>query len=190
MPGKFNSRALPFRKHNLMEQGKKKYNLKKIKSRSPNYFLNMINRAKEDLKKNSVLKQVFKENEVSIDFLDLIPMKFGDLEVVATTSHGIITLNYKLLQDGIFDKDYGYLIHEISHYLQQCFRNKPTQGAEDGDYLENPDEQEGFQNQIMYIAEEFGEEEAENYVDDLLEHHDVKNKKEKKNKKDVLMSKI
>lgn len=173
-----------------MRQGKKKYNIEEIKSRSPKYFLNMINRAKEDLKKNSVLKRVFKENEVDMDFLDLIPMKFGTIDVVATTSHGVITLNYKLLQDGDFLKDYGYLIHEISHYLQQCFRNKPTQGAEDGDYLENPDEQEGFQNQILYISEEFGEDQAENYVDDLLEHHDVDNKKEKKDKKDVLMSKI
>jgi hypothetical protein len=95
-----------------------------------------------------------------------------------------------LLQDGDFLHDYGYLIHEISHYLQQCFRNKPTQGAESGSYLDNPDEQEGFQNQIKYISEEFGKNKAESYVEELLEHHDIENKKEKKNKKDVLMSKV
>jgi hypothetical protein len=173
-----------------MIQGKKKYTIKEIKSKSPKALLSLINRAKKFLKKNDVMKQVFKDNGVDISFLDYIPIKFGDIDVSATTSHGIITLNYKLLLDGDFFKDYGYLVHEISHYLQQCFRNKPTQGAEEGKYLDNPDEQEGFQNQIQYIAEEFGDHEADKYVEGLLDHHDIDSKKERRNKKDVLMNKI
>lgn len=173
-----------------MIQGEKKYTIKAIKSKSPKALLSIINKAKKFLKKNDVMQDVFKEYGVDISFMDLIPIKFGDIEVSATTSHGVITLNYKLLLDGDFFKDYGYLIHEITHYLQQCFKNKPTQGAEDGEYLENPDEQEGFQNQIEYIADEFGERKADDYVEGLLDHHDIKNKSDREEKKDVLMSKV
>lgn len=173
-----------------MIQGKRKYTIQEIKQKSPKSFLNLINRAKKFLKKDEVMKKVFKDFDVDISFIDLIPMRFGDLDVSATTSHGIITLNYKLLADGDFFKDYGYLIHEISHYLQQCFRKTPTQGAEEGEYLDNPDEQEGFQNQIEYISKEFGDEEAEEYVEGLLDHHDIDSRKERKEKKDVLMSKV
>jgi hypothetical protein len=173
-----------------MIQGKKKYTIEEIKSKSPQALLNLINRAKKFLKKNEVMQQVFKEHEVDLEFLDYIPIKFGEINVSATTSHGIITINYKLLADGDFFKDYGYLVHEISHYLQQCFKDKPTQGAEDGEYLDNPDEQEGFQNQIQYISEEFGDNQAEKYVEKLLDHHEIDSKKERKDKKDVLMNKV
>jgi hypothetical protein len=173
-----------------MIQGKKKYTIEEIKKRSPKSLLNIINRAKKFLKTDEVMKKVFQDFGVDISFLDLIPMRFGDIEVSATTSHGIITLNYKLLADGDFFKDYGYLIHEVSHYLQQCFKNKPTKGADEGEYLDNPDEQEGFQNQIEYISREFGDNQAEKYVEGLLDHHDIDSKKERKEKKDVLMSKV
>ncbi len=171
-----------------MIQGKKKYTIDEVKSKSPKSLLNLINYAKKSLKKDPVLIKVFKEHDVDLDFLDLIPIKFGDIKVSATTQRGVITLNYKLLCDGNFLKDYGYLIHEITHYLQQCFRNKPTQGAEEGDYLENPDEQEGFKYQIQYIAKEFGENRADDYVENLLDHHEVEDKKDREDKKDVLMS--
>ena len=78
----------------------------------------------------------------------------------------------------------------MTHWLQQTTGSKPTQSADDGDYLDNPFEQEGFQNQIEYISKQFGEEEAENYVDELLEHHDVDDEDEFDEKKDTLMSKV
>ena len=51
-------------------------------------------------------------------------------------------------------------------------------------------EQEGFQNQVEYIANQFGDGEAENYVDDLLEHHEVEDDKEYDDKKETLMAKV
>ncbi len=172
-----------------MIQGKKKYTIEEIKRKPPEFFLNLIQQAKDELKKDSVMKKVFKDHDVDMEFLDFIPVKFGKIKVSATTVGGVIALNYKLLLDGVFFEDYGYLVHEITHYLQQCFRDHPTQGAEDGDYLDNPDEKEGFQYQIKYIHDEFGDDKAEEYVEELMDHHEVE-KEEREDKKDSLMSKI
>ncbi|MEK6881013.1 MAG: hypothetical protein AABY22_15450, partial [Nanoarchaeota archaeon] len=126
----------------------------------------------------------------SVDIIDYIPTMFGDLDVSAKTDHGIVILNYKLLCEGNFYENYSYLIHEYCHWFQQCYGTEPTQGSDDGEYLDNPHEKEGFQNQIEFISDEFGENEAEEYVDDLLSYHEVTNKKEKDKRKDELMAKV
>ncbi len=162
-----------------------------VAKRLPYATLNrMIRKMRNYLKNDSVVQEMFKEYGVDIEEIDLIPMRFGNLDVSAKTDHGVIIYNYKLLTDGDFFKDFSYGVHEITHWLQQTTGTKPTQSADDGSYLDNPYEQEGFQNQVEYISKQFGEEEAENYVDDLLEHHDVDGKKEIKEKKETLMSKV
>lgn len=150
----------------------------------------MIKKMREHLKKDEVVQKMFKEYEVDLDELDLIPMRFGNLDVSAKTDHGVIIYNYKLLCDGDFLDDYSYGVHEMTHWLQQTTGSKPTQSADDGSYLDNPFEQEGFQNQVEYIANHKGENEAEEYVDDLLEHHEVDSKKEFEDKKETLMAKV
>ena len=150
----------------------------------------MIKKAKNYLKTDEVWRKVCKDYDEDIDIIDLIPTMFGNIDVSAKTDHGVVTLNYKLLTDGDFFKDYSYLIHEYTHWFQQCYGDKPTQSADDGSYLDNKFEQEGFQNQVEYIAKQFGENEAETYVDDLLEHHDVDSKKEFNDKKETLMAKV
>lgn len=150
----------------------------------------MIKKMREFLKQDSVTQKMFKEYGVDIEEIDFIPMMFGNIDVSAKTDHGIIIYNYKLLTDGDFFKDFSYGVHEMTHWLQQTTGDKPTQSADDGSYLDNPYEQEGFQNQIEYIAKQFGEGEAENYVDDLLDHHEVESKKEVEEKKETLMSKV
>ena len=164
--------------------------LETIKKLSPASLLRLINKAKEYLKDDPTMQRICEENEVDVDFIDLIPMCFGDLDVSAKTDHGIIILNYKLLCDGDFYKDISYLVHEGSHYFQQCFGDKPTQGSNDGNYLDNPHEQEAFQNQVEYIANEHGQGEAEKYVDHLLEHHEIDDRDEKEEKKDTLMARV
>lgn len=161
--------------------------LEQAKKIPPKTLLKLINRMKKFLKKHPVVIDMFKEYDVPIDELDLIPMRFGELEVSARTDHGIITFNFKLLCDGDFFKDYMYAVHEITHFLQQTTGSKPTQGADDGDYLENPFEQEGFQKQVEYVDDMFGENEAEEYVDHLLDHHKVKDSDEREDKKEKLM---
>lgn len=150
----------------------------------------MIKKMREYLKQNDVVQKMFKDYKVDISEIDLIPMMFGNLDVSAKTDHGILIFNYKLLTDGDFFKDFSYGVHEMTHWLQQTTGSKATKSSDDGSYLDNKFEQEGFQNQVEYIAEEFGEDEAEQYVDDLLEHHDVDSKKEFKEKKETLMSKV
>jgi len=160
--------------------------VKKIPIHKLNGFLNEM---KSYLKKNEVMQKAFKDYDVPIEYIDYVPMIFSDLDVSAKTDHGVLYFNYKLLCDGDFFKDYSYGVHETTHWLQQCFGDKPTKGANEGDYLANPFEQEGFQNQIEYIADEFGEDHAEDYVDKLLDHHD-KDGKEKEKLEEKLMAKV
>src|SRR5271163_405068 len=147
----------------------------------------MIKKMREYLKKSEVVQKMFKEYGVDISEIDHIPMMFGNLDVSAKTDHGVIIFNYQLLTDGDFFKDFSYGVHEVTHWLQQTTGDKATKSSDDGSYLDNPYEQEGFQNQIEYISDQFGKDEAEQYVDDLLDHHDVDSKKEIKEKKEVLM---
>jgi hypothetical protein len=149
--------------------------------------LQLINKIKKYLKTNKVIIDLFKEYDVDLDILDYIPIRFGKLDVTAKTNHGIITLNYKLLRNKDIIKDISYLVHEITHVLQQCFQDKPTNKVSDEDYLNDPNEQEGFQNQVKFLSDEQSPEDAEEYIDDLLEYHDPVNKDDKK---DILLSKI
>lgn len=163
--------------------------LNDIKKMPYNMLMRIINKAKKHLKNDEVMQRIFKEYDVDINEIDLIPTYFKDLDVSAKTDHGVVYLNYQLLCDGDFIKDYSYLIHEYSHWLQQTAGTKPTQSSDDDSYLDNPFEQEGFQNQIEYIAKRDGFDAAENYVDSLLEHHEIHHK-EKNDKKETLMAKI
>lgn len=167
----------------------KKYSLEEVRAFSPKLLLTLINRLRSYLKKNEQMISIFKEYGVEIEEIDFIPMTFSDLDVSARTDHGVIYFNYKLLCDGDFFKDFGYGVHEITHWLQQTTGTGPTQGAEDGDYLENPYEIEGFQNQIEWLSDNFGKEHAEEYVDDMLSYHDLEGK-EKEEKADELTAKI
>jgi hypothetical protein len=161
--------------------------VKKMPYRSLN---RMLKKLREFLKKDEVVQKMFKEYKVDIEEIDYIPMRFGTLDVSAKTDHGVIIYSYRLLTDGDFFKDFSYGVHEMTHWLQQTTGSKPTQSSDDGNYLDNPFEQEGFQNQIEYIANQNGEDEAENYVEDLLDHHDVDSTKERENKKETLMAKV
>lgn len=158
---------------------KDKISLNLVKKMPYKALARMITKAKNHLKTDDVWKKICKEYDEEVDIIDLIPTKFGDLDVSATTEKGVVTLNYKLLCDGDFYKDYSYMIHEYTHWFQQCYGDHPTQSSDDGNYLENKYEQDAFTKQVSYIDDNFGKEEAEDYVDNLLEHHDVTKKKEK-----------
>jgi len=168
---------------------KDKIPLKTVKQFPYKTLNRLINKAKNYIKKDKVWADICEEYDEDVDIIDIIPTMFGDLEVSASTQHGIVILNYKLLCDGDFFEDFSYLIHEYRHWFQQCYGDGPTISSADGEYLDNPFEQEAFQNQVEYIDEQFGKDEAEDYVDKLLDHHDVDGKK-KDNLEDVLMGKI
>lgn len=173
-----------------MSSDKEKIPLSKIKKIPYKELNRMLKKLREYLKKDEVVKSMFDEYGIDIEEIDYIPMMFGDLDVSAKTDHGIIIYNYELLTDGDFFDDFSYGVHEMTHWLQQTTGDKPTKSSDDGGYLDNKFEQEGFANQVEYIANHKGKDEAEEYVDNLLDHHEVDSKKEIKDKKEILLSKI
>jgi hypothetical protein len=163
--------------------------IEEVKKMSPKTLLKIIERGKKYLKANDVYLKMCKDFDVDPNVIDIIPMKFGDINVSARTEKAVITFNYKLLCDGDFIKDYMYMLHEVNHYLRQCYDTKPSPGADDGDYLLNPAEQEAFQYQLKYIEDQEGKNKAEKYVNNLLDHHEVSDPKERKEKKEILLEK-
>lgn len=172
------------------EAKKEKLSLKQIKALPPATLLRVINKAKKIAKNDETWKKVCKEYEEDPEIMDFIPMYFKNLDVSAKTDHGVVYLNYKLLLDGLSLKDVSYLIHECTHYLQQTCGEKATRSSDDGNYLENPYEQEAFTNQVSFIGDNLGEEEAKDYVDNLLDYHEVDGKKEKNELEEILLSKV
>lgn len=133
--------------------------------------LNTINNFKNKIKKHKVIQKLFDHYDADIDDIDNIPVAFADLDVSARTDHGIILLNSKLIKSPDIAH---YLVHEITHYCQQCYRTKPTNNDED--YLDNKFEQESFKNQTTYIEDTEGEDEADEYLDKVLDKHEVPEK--------------
>ncbi len=133
-----------------------------------------IDKVRAKIKSHPVIKKMFEEYGVDIDELDLVPMCFAEIDVSARTDHGIIYYNIELLdsEDG-FDDDDHYVTHEVTHFLQQTTGTKPTKGAEDGEYLDNEYEIEGFQNQVEFMADTQSDDAAEDYIDQVLDHHEI-----------------
>ena len=147
--------------------------------------LELLNSIKEKIKKNDVVIDMFKKYDVNLDYIDYVPLAFAELDVSARCDHGIIYFNYKLLDKP--DQLDHYFCHELTHHLQQCYSSKATKGANDGDYLDNKFEQEGFRNQTEYLSETRGDNVAENYIDKVLDHHEVDSKKEREKRKKKLL---
>lgn len=164
--------------------------IKKIKLVPKEDLLEIIQEGKDFIKKDKTFKTMCEEYDLDVNVIDVIPMMFGDIDVSAKTNKGIIILNYNLLRDGDFFKDYSYMIHECQHYIQQCFNKQPTENKKNEDYLDNEYEKEAFQYQVEYIANNFGENEAEDYIENLLDHHDVESSDDREDKKEELMAKV
>jgi hypothetical protein len=152
-------------------------------------LLQYINDLKDKIRDHEVLHEMYETYNLDPSEFDLVPIAFADLDVSARTDHGIIYLSYGVLENDTepkIDNDH-YLIHELSHVLQQTTGDKPTKGSNDGNYLENEYEQEAFQNQTAYIANEYSPDKAEQYVKRVLDKHKVKGK-EREEKAEVLLN--
>jgi hypothetical protein len=129
---------------------------------------------KEFLKKEPVVLRVLHEYGFKTDIIDGIPMKFSDdLDVSAKTINSSIELNTSLLDESTIIRR-RYEVHELVHALQHM-RNegKKNNNADEQDYLRDENEVEAFQNQIEFDSKYRGENEAEEYVEDLVEYHEV-----------------
>jgi hypothetical protein len=134
-----------------------------------------LDKLKKRVFDSDVVKEMLKEYEIDRSEIELWPICFAEIPVSARTDHGIIYLNIDLFNDGdinenIEENDH-YLAHEMTHVCQQSTGSKATPGSTDDNYLDNPTEQEGFSNQTKYISETKGDDEAEDYIDQVLDYH-------------------
>lgn len=164
-----------------------KLSLEEVKKIPHNKLFEIINKVRQRIKNHPTIQKMLGEYGLETDEIDFIPMCFADLDVSARTDHAIIYFNYKLLEDGDFENDDHYMVHEITHYFQQTSGNGPTQGSEDSDYLDNKEEIEGFQNQTEYLSETRDDHTAEDYIEMVLDHHEVNDENERNKRKDKLL---
>lgn len=151
-------------------------------------LLSLINKVKSKLKKDKVMQETFNEYSLDINEIDLIPMMFKDLPVSARTEKAVIYFNNKILSEPNPEETLlPYALHETVHWCQQTTGTKPTKSSDKKNYLFNPNEEEAFQKQVKHIAKNSGEKEADEYVDQVLDKHELKGKK-REERKDVLLS--
>lgn len=144
-----------------------------------------VRQMKEKVKKDPAVIEKFEEYGISTDSIDGVHVEFEDLDVSAKTKNKKIYLNRKMLdpKSGIDDPTH-YLAHELTHWLQQTSGN--TKGHEVKDYLSKPTEEEAFKVQVDFKERHEGKGEAEEYVEELLDHHDKDGKERQKIKKKLM----
>lgn len=160
-------------------------NDEKEKSLSIEDSVELVKKIKESLKESDIAKEICRENGHDIDVIDAIVIKIEPLDTSAETVNGEITLN-ESLADEEFEILMRYAIHELVHVFQHMEREGEPDPYEKLHYLDRPDETEAFKVQIEYEAEERGKNEAEDYVDELLEYHDIPEEKREKKKEEFL----
>ena len=150
----------------------------------------VIKKMKEVAKNDPAIIAKFKKYDVPIDEIDDIHIEFCDLDVSAKTKDKKIYLNSKML-DGEMNSDIKdpthYLIHELVHYLQQKTGKNTGKDHNTKDYLDKPSEEEAFETQVDYQQREESPEKANQYVNKLLDFHDIKGK-EREDKKEELLN--
>lgn len=159
--------------------------IEKISKKAQMNPSDLIDIVKQRVKKSDAVKKVFEKYKLDIDEIDLAPVCFADLDVSARTDHAIIYLNWQLL-DGDPNNIDHYLAHEFTHFCQQTTGNSPTKGSTDDTYLDNPAEQEGFSAQTEYLSETRDPEIAEEYIENVLDHHDIDGKERSEKRKKLL----
>ncbi len=147
--------------------------------------MNMLAKIRTALINNDIAKEICADNNIDEDILRIIPIDFGEDEVTAKTVNASISLNPKLIEKP-FNIVMRYVIHEFSHCIQHIVDYGKDDPDKSKDYLNKEDEIEAFQYQIKFDAENRGKKEAENYVDKLLEYHDLPDTR-REDKKDELL---
>lgn len=145
----------------------------------------IIQDAKNRVKQQEALRKCFEKYNLDINEIDDVPVCFTDIDVSARTDHGIIYLNWELLDDGFPENDH-YLAHELTHYAQQTTGDGPTEGSTDDTYLDNKYEQEGFRVQTEFLSETEGDNVAKDYINQVLNYHDVPKSERAEKRKELL----
>ena len=136
----------------------------------------IINKLKDATKKEDEYIEKCEKYHKDIDFIDDVNISFDDeLDVSAKTINGEIFLNGKLFDNGDWDEKMRYIIHEIVHVMQQE-AGMVNEKIDKDHYLDDKNEQEAFRAQISYMSDHDSSEELQRYLEQLLDHHDIKGK--------------
>ncbi len=103
-----------------------------------------------------------------------MPIEFCKLKASAKTKNGKVYLNEKLLEDGNFQDDIHYIVHESQHWLQQTAGKEKYHDNGDTEYLDLPAEIEAFTVQIAFMKDFYSGDFAKEYLEDLLDFHELK----------------
>jgi len=146
-----------------------------------------LSKIRTSLINDNIAKDICKENDVGPLFLRSVPIRFEKLDVTAKTVNGNIILNPKLMNKS-FEIMMRYIIHELVHAIQHMDDYDKKDNDKKKKYLNREDEIEAFQYQLKYDKENRGDEEAEKYVDHLLDFHKIP-EDQKEDKKEEIMEK-
>jgi len=160
--------------------------LKKLSKRSEKTDSEkLIKEMRETVKNDPKIIEKFKEYGVSIKNIDDIHIEFCDLDVSAKTKNRKIYINKQMLKNP--DKDpTHYLVHELIHYLQQKTGKNLNTAHTNDEYLNRPTEEEAFEAQVDFKKREEGRENATDYVEQLLDYHDIDGKDRLEKEKELL----
>lgn len=151
--------------------------------------IELLAKIKDELKNSEIAKQICGKYGYEIDIIDGIPIEFIDgLDSSAKTINSKIQINDELM-DAPFEKVMRYAIHELTHALQHMQRYGKEDPHSGKEYLDRGDEIEAFQFQVEYESENVGKNEAETYVDELLEYHEIP-EEDREDKKEELMNRV
>lgn len=171
----------------MIKLSKRQPSLKRLSSRAKPDTEGFIAEMRKHVKNDPEMKKKFKEYGVPLDDIDEVPISFCDLDVSAKTKDKKIYLNESMLaDDSPVDDPTHYLIHELVHYLQQKTGKNMKKHRDEDEYLDKETEEEAFKTQIDFKKREESEEEAEDYVEKLLDHHDMEGKKRDEKKDELL----
>lgn len=167
-----------------MRKKKAKENINQRKEEKNN---KIIKKMKDSVKNEQVFIDKCKEYDKDINFVDDVLITFEPLDVSAKTINGKIILNENLLK-AEWDEILRYCIHELTHCLQQA-AGMVGEKVDKEDYLDDKNEQEAFQTQLSYMSEQDSPEEIQEYLEQLLDHHDIEGK-EREDKKKILLEDV
>jgi hypothetical protein len=136
-----------------------------------------INKLKSLVKKEKAMIEKAKEYKKGIGFIDDVNISYDDLDVSAKTVNGDIFLNNKLFESGDMCDNVRYVVHELTHCLQQDagFVEGPTSKE---NYLKDPKEIEAFQTQSL-VMDQHGQD-AQEYLEHLVDYHGLEGKERRK----------
>jgi len=148
----------------------------------------IVRKIKTEIKEEKAYKKVCREKGRPLDAVDKVNINFVELDVSARTVNKQIDLNKQLLE-GPFKDIMRYVIHEVAHVFQQE-NGEVNEGSADksgDDYLDDDNEEEAFGFQIDYMKDHCADSEINEYLEQLLDHHKIFNKKDRKEKiKDLI----